>query len=120
MRESGRANRVANWKRGVVEASRRPFGATALASSERHTPRQKNAVLLVCAGLHRPSQPSFSNRPSDPTVSTTATAKVIIANRLGLHARPAMMFVEAAMKFKAEITVRRTDQDETIDGKSIM
>jgi len=24
------------------------------------------------------------------------------------------------MKFKAEITVRRTDQDETIDGKSIM
>jgi len=53
-------------------------------------------------------------------VSKTASAKVVIANRLGLHARPAMVFVEAAMKFKAEITVRRTDQDETIDGKSIM
>lgn len=53
-------------------------------------------------------------------MSKTAIAKVVIANRLGLHARPAMMFVEAAMKFQAEITVRRTDQDEVIDGKSIM
>lgn len=53
-------------------------------------------------------------------MSKTASAKVVITNRLGLHARPAMVFVESAMKFKAEITVRRTDQDETIDGKSIM
>jgi phosphocarrier protein HPr len=53
-------------------------------------------------------------------VSRSASAKVAIANRLGLHARPAMMFVEAAMKFKAEITVRRMDSEETIDGKSIM
>jgi phosphocarrier protein len=53
-------------------------------------------------------------------VSKIATAKVVIVNRLGLHARPAMIFVEAAMKFRADITVRRTDQDEAIDGKSIM
>ena len=53
-------------------------------------------------------------------MSKSASAKVVITNRLGLHARPAMVFVESAMKFKAEITVRRTDQDETIDGKSIM
>ena len=53
-------------------------------------------------------------------MSKVATAKIVIMNRLGLHARPAMMFVETAMKFKAEITVRRCDQDETIDGKSIM
>jgi phosphocarrier protein len=53
-------------------------------------------------------------------VSKFSSAKVVIANRLGLHARPAMMFVEAAMKFKAEITVRRVDQDEAVDGKSIM
>jgi phosphocarrier protein HPr len=49
-----------------------------------------------------------------------ATAKVTIANRLGLHARPAMVFVEAASKFTADITVRRCDQSETVDGKSIM
>ena len=53
-------------------------------------------------------------------MSKVATAKIVIGNRLGLHARPAMMFVETAMRFKADITVRRSDQDETIDGKSIM
>ncbi len=63
--------------------------------------------------------PQLLTSPSPP-VPKSATAKVVIANRLGLHARPAMMFVEVAMKFKAEITVRRTDQDEIIDGKSIM
>jgi len=53
-------------------------------------------------------------------VPQSAIAKVVIGNRLGLHARPAMMFVETAMKYQADITVRRSDQDETIDGKSIM
>jgi phosphotransferase system HPr (HPr) family protein len=49
-----------------------------------------------------------------------SSAKVTIVNRLGLHARPAMVFVETAMKFKADITVRRVDQSEAVDGKSIM
>lgn len=49
-----------------------------------------------------------------------ASAKITIANRLGLHARPAMVFVEAALKFKSDITVRRCDQNERVDGKSIM
>lgn len=31
-----------------------------------------------------------------------------------------MTFVEAAMAFESEVTVRRTDQDEAVDGKSIM
>lgn len=53
-------------------------------------------------------------------MSNSASAKVKIVNRLGLHARPAMVFVEAASKFKAAITVRRTDQNECVDGKSIM
>ena len=49
-------------------------------------------------------------------VSTTVT----IANKLGLHARPAMMFVETASKYDSTITVRRADSEETVDGKSIM
>ena len=53
-------------------------------------------------------------------MSKSATARVTIANRLGLHARPAMMFVEVASKFPADITVCRTDQNEPVDGKSIM
>lgn len=51
---------------------------------------------------------------------TTATACVCIQNRLGLHARPAMMFVEEASAFTSEVRVRRTDQEESVDGKSIM
>jgi phosphocarrier protein HPr len=51
---------------------------------------------------------------------THASAKVMITNRLGLHARPAMIFVETASKYKSSITVRRCDQQETVDGKSIM
>ena len=53
-------------------------------------------------------------------MSTNASAKVKITNKLGLHARPAMMFVETASQYESKITTRRTDQDETVDGKSIM
>ena len=50
----------------------------------------------------------------------TATAIVSIPNTLGLHARPAMLFVDLAGGFTADITVRRVDHSETVDGKSIM
>jgi phosphocarrier protein len=51
-------------------------------------------------------------------VSDRASAIVTIVNRLGLHARPAMCFVDAAMAHPCSITVKRGDQ--TVDGKSIM
>ncbi len=41
-----------------------------------------------------------------------------IVNRLGLHARPAMAFVDLASSFQAGVTVRRGPQE--VDGKSIM
>lgn len=53
-------------------------------------------------------------------MSDRASATVTIANRLGLHARPAMTFVDAAGAWKSRITVRRTDNDQPVDGKSIM
>jgi len=53
-------------------------------------------------------------------VSNLAKATVTILNKLGLHARPAMMFVETASKFDAAVQVRRSDQSEVLDGKSIM
>ena len=43
---------------------------------------------------------------------------VTIVNRLGLHARPAMAFVDAASTFQSTVTVCRDDQ--SVDGKSIM
>ncbi len=43
---------------------------------------------------------------------------VTIQNRLGLHARPAMAFVDTANGFTAEVRVNKGEQD--VDGKSIM
>ncbi|MDG2021055.1 MAG: HPr family phosphocarrier protein [Phycisphaerales bacterium] len=45
---------------------------------------------------------------------------VTISNRLGLHARPAMLLAECAGTFSSTIGVRRMDAKDTVDGKSIM
>jgi len=50
--------------------------------------------------------------------TSTATARVTITNKLGLHARPAMSFVEVASEHKSAVKVKKDDQ--TVDGKSIM
>jgi len=44
--------------------------------------------------------------------------EVTIKNRLGLHARPAALFVQMANKFKSDISVIK-DREE-VNGKSIM
>ena len=43
---------------------------------------------------------------------------VTIQNRLGMHARPAMAFVDLANTFKSTVQVRKDAQ--VVDGKSIM
>jgi phosphocarrier protein HPr len=48
----------------------------------------------------------------------SAKASVTINNRLGLHARPAMSFVDTANGFDASIRVHKGDL--IVDGKSIM
>jgi phosphocarrier protein HPr len=44
--------------------------------------------------------------------------QVTIQNTLGLHARPAMQFVDVANQFQCTIKVWKGDQ--VVDGKSIM
>jgi phosphocarrier protein HPr len=51
---------------------------------------------------------------SSPNAAVSAT----IRNRLGLHARPAMAFVDLAMSFASDIRVKKGGQ--AVDGKSIM
>ncbi len=43
---------------------------------------------------------------------------VQIKNKLGLHARPALLFVNTATKFKADVYLGRDDHE--VNGKSIM
>jgi phosphocarrier protein HPr len=44
--------------------------------------------------------------------------EITIINRLGLHARPAAMFVRIASRYRAEVWVEK--EGEQINGKSIM
>ena len=48
----------------------------------------------------------------------TATKQLVVSNRLGIHARPAALFVKIAGKFASQISVEK--DGETINGKSIM
>lgn len=50
--------------------------------------------------------------------SQTIEKEIAIVNRLGLHARPAAMFVRIASRFRSEIWVAK--EGEEINGKSIM
>lgn len=49
---------------------------------------------------------------------SVATANITIRNRLGLHARPAMSFVDTANSFASDIRIQKGEQ--AVDGKSIM
>jgi len=44
--------------------------------------------------------------------------RVVVPNRLGLHARAAARFVHAASGFRSKVTVSRGEK--TMDGKSIL
>ncbi len=51
-------------------------------------------------------------------MSETCRARLEIVNRLGLHARAAVLLVQAATRFGAQVTV--TKDDQSVDGRSIM
>ncbi len=46
---------------------------------------------------------------------------ILVSNKLGLHARPAMQFVDLANQFKSQIMViKGGDEPGEADGKSVM
>jgi phosphocarrier protein len=54
---------------------------------------------------------------NQPT-GTSVVRDLIVSNKLGLHARPAAMFVRVANRFSSDIIVEK--DGEEINGKSIM
>jgi phosphocarrier protein len=51
----------------------------------------------------------------------TASRDIIVSNSLGLHARPAMLFVDTANQFASAVTVAKGgDEPYEADGKSVM
>src|SRR5688572_8677009 len=55
---------------------------------------------------------------AEVAATTVLRQTVKIRNKLGLHARAAVKFVQLAAQFQSEITVRKDGQDA--NGKSIM
>lgn len=52
------------------------------------------------------------------SASHQAVQELTVTNKLGIHARPAALFVKVAGKYHSRIAVEK--DGETIDGKSIM
>ena len=60
----------------------------------------------------------LNRRASRAASSQKIEKEIPIVNRLGLHARPAAMFVRIASRYRSEIWVAK--EGEEINGKSIM
>jgi phosphocarrier protein len=64
---------------------------------------------------------SFSIHPSAFSSMPTASREIVVSNKLGLHARPAMQFVDVANQFQSKVTVYKGGEEPCeADGKSVM
>ena len=51
----------------------------------------------------------------------SASRDIVVSNKLGLHARPAMQFVDLANQFQSAVTVHKGGPEAAeADGKSVM
>ena len=51
----------------------------------------------------------------------TVVRNITVTNKLGLHARPAMQFVDVANQFSSRVSVHKGgDEPVNADGKSVM
>jgi phosphocarrier protein len=57
-------------------------------------------------------------KPGNNGDDISARRDVIVTNKLGVHARPAAMFVKVANRFESDISVEK--DGEEVNGKSIM
>lgn len=55
---------------------------------------------------------------NNPAAESTIVRELVVSNKVGIHARPAAMFVKIASRFEAEIFLEK--DGERINGKSIM
>jgi phosphocarrier protein len=60
----------------------------------------------------------LSRKSGSGSETKVATREVTVINKLGVHARPAAMFVKIANKFESHIMVEK--DGEQVNGKSIM
>ncbi|PYK63194.1 MAG: HPr family phosphocarrier protein [Verrucomicrobia bacterium] len=59
---------------------------------------------------------SATKKPTDK--HSAVTRELVVRNKLGIHARPAAMFVKTANRFECDVFVEK--DGERVNGKSIM
>ncbi|MBE8968631.1 phosphoenolpyruvate--protein phosphotransferase [Nostocales cyanobacterium LEGE 12452] len=81
----------------------------------------RGALLAKATQLGVVTRPLSLSTPTTTNVeSPTREIRVIVSNRLGLHARPAAQFVATAAQFQSQILVRNlTRNTELVRGDSI-
>jgi phosphotransferase system HPr (HPr) family protein len=69
----------------------------------------------------RPVLSSFCLHPSSFDSMPKASKELVVSNSLGLHARPAMQFVDLANQFSSAVMVYKGGEEPAeADGKSVM
>jgi phosphocarrier protein HPr len=61
---------------------------------------------------------SSSRKPGNTADLNRISRECLVINKLGIHARPAALFVKVASRFESDITVEK--DGEAFNGKSIM
>jgi phosphocarrier protein HPr len=80
---------------------------------------------MLAAGGSEGAQIVCALRPAAGRMSSISMATVyrdiVVSNKLGLHARPAMQFVDLANQFHSRISVHKGGEEPgDADGKSVM
>lgn len=82
------------------------------------TPRRSPNFDWPKPAVARSICPLMSSAENDTTADSMVTRDLVVTNKVGIHARPAAMFVKVASRFDAEIFLEK--DGERINGKSIM
>ena len=77
-----------------------------------------NLKKLAKGGCSSQNATPFAQMSNGKDKCSRLSRDLVVQNKLGLHARPASMFVKLASKFQSEIFV--TKDGEEVNGKSIM
>ena len=88
------------------------------ASIQKNPFRLRKAKKLAKPPFTSKNAPLFYRMSSKKNNESRVSREVVVQNQLGLHARPASMFVKKATGFESEILVEK--DGEEINGKSIM
>jgi phosphoenolpyruvate---glycerone phosphotransferase subunit DhaM len=95
---------------GAVEATRPTATLAEVASAAERALEAKG--LAAASG----ASPAPAAAPPAPASAPVAEVTLTIANKAGLHMRPANLFIQTAQRFKSTIRARNLDRPERPDG----